>query len=342
MTIIIKNNKNNNDYFFIMPKIEKIQETLGNHGYEFKKIIGSGSSSQIMLCNCKKYGQDFAIKRTSKYRITESEYATIKSLDHPNIIKLYDAFEDESAQYLVMEYCSNGTLKDKKRISEEKFINYAKQIISAVSYCHSKNIAHRDIKPDNIFIDQYDKIKLADFGLAKKLDTYEESDKLYGSMRCFSPEKLSSPSFCPFKADVWSLGITLFYMITGYFPYDAKYPEELKHYIIYDYIDFAALDIHPKIKFIISKAVTKNPKQRPTAEELLKISLFSSKNDFQKKVPKNLYNPQIYSSPKINNNEKVEKKENTDISHSNTKSFRFINNIRQPLRIKNRSAVIVN
>lgn len=328
--------------FLNMSKLQKIQETLEQHGYEFKKIIGSGSFSNIMLCQSKKYQQDFAIKRTSKYRITESEYNTIKSLDHPNIIKLYDEFEDDCAQYLVMEYCSNGTLKQKKKISEEKFIYYAKQILSAVSYCHSKNIAHRDIKPDNIFIDQYDKIKLADFGYAKKLNYNEESNELCGSLRCFSPEKLSSPSFCPFKADIWAIGITFYYMITGCFPFEAKYPEELKHYIIYDFIDFGILDIDSKIKYIIAKAVTKNPKLRPTAEELHKITLFSSKDDFSKKVLKNVYNPNIYSSPKINNNENVEKKDNTYISHNNVKSFRFINNIRKPIRINHRSPTITN
>lgn len=307
-----------------MTKFQKIQETLNQHDYEFKKIIGSGSFSQIMLCHSTKYDQDFAIKRTSKYRITESEYNTIKSLDHPNIIKLYDAFEDESAQYLVMEYCSNGTLKQKKKLSKEKFITYAKQILSAVLYCHSQKLAHRDIKPDNIFIDQYDKIKLADFGFAKKFEFNEESNEVCGSLRCSSPEKLSSPFFCPFKADVWALGITFFYMIAGCFPFDAKYPEELKHYIIYNYIDFSIIDISPKIKFIIERAVIKNPKMRPTVEELVQISLFTSKNDLQK-YPKNMYNPQLYSSPKINY-KNAEVKENNDISHSNAKSFILINN----------------
>lgn len=319
-----------------MSKIQKIQETLRQHGYEIKDLIGKGSFSQVMLCHCKKYDKDFAIKRTSKYKIKESEYNTIKSLDHPNIVKLYDFFEDENAQYLVMEYCSNGTLRQKKKISEEKFVTYAKQILKAISYCHSMNIAHRDIKPDNILIDQYGQIKLADFGLAKKFEIDEKSDDSCGTIRCFSPEKLSSSSFCPFKADIWALGITFFYMITGCFPFEAKSLEELKHYIIYDNIDLSFLDINYKIENIIESAITKNPKLRPTAEEMLKFSLFSSQNEVQKKSSKNIY-PHIYSFPKVNADKK-----NNNGSHNVVKSFRIINNMHKPLRLNNRSPSIVN
>ena len=98
------------------------------------------------------------------------EYNTLLSLNHPNIVIFYNSFEDEDSQYLVMEYCSKGTIKEKGKLSTEKFIHYAKQMLDALAYCHSNNVSHRDIRPSNIFIDQHDNIKIGDFTTAKQLD----------------------------------------------------------------------------------------------------------------------------------------------------------------------------
>ena len=142
---------------------EQYQQTLSEHGYKYK-TLGKGGFSSVLLCESNKYLQDFAIKRVIKHRMTECEYKTMISLSHQNIIQLYDSFNDDYAHYLVMEYCPNGTLSQKGCLSYDKFIFYTKQILESISFCHSIYIAHRDIKPDNILFDQYDHIKLVDFG----------------------------------------------------------------------------------------------------------------------------------------------------------------------------------
>ena len=175
-----------------------------------------------------------------------------------------------------MEYCPNGTIYQKGRLPFEKFIFYAKQILEAVAFCHSKNIAHRDIKPDNIFIDQYDNIKLADFGMAKKFNYYDKSKEKCGSLICIPPEMFICDEINPFKADIWSLGITFYYMATGNYPFTSKNPDELKKMIKDAKIDFFKYKMNPNIILLISKMIEKNPSDRLTAEKLLELPIFSN------------------------------------------------------------------
>lgn len=215
-----------------MIDIQQKQKTLINHGYEYKRILGKRGFSSVLLCESKKYNHDFAVKMVIKHKLTDDEYNTLISLNHPNIIKIYDAFEDKSAQYLVMEYCPNGTIEEKGCLTYDQFIYYAKQILEALSYCHSIKIVHRDIKPQNIFLDQYDHIKLADFGMAKHYEDDSKSSEKCGSIKYFAPEMFQYKEICLFKADIWALGITFFHMATGCYPFQANSQEELKEYIL--------------------------------------------------------------------------------------------------------------
>lgn len=257
-----------------MIEYEEFSATLNSHGYEFLKIIGTGGFSNVFLCYCKKYNQNFAIKRAIKKRISKDEFTTLVSLTHPNIIKLYDVFEDDSATYLVMEYCPNGTIDRKGRLTYNQFIFYSKQILNALSYCHSKNISHRDIKPENVFLDQYDNVKLADFGMSKIFDKQEKSKEKCGSLKFLPPEMYQSKEICPFKADIWSLGITFFMMITGAYPFKYKTHEQLKESIMMGILNFSKFNVDQGIRILINKMVQPKAELRPSAEELLKSPIF--------------------------------------------------------------------
>lgn len=255
-----------------------IRNVLSQHGYEYKGFLGKGGFSSVLLCQSQKYCQNFAIKRSLKHRLTEDEYNHLVALNHPHIIKLYDAFYDDCAQYLVMEYCPNGTIRQKGKLPYDKFVYYAKQILESLAFCHSNKIAHRDIKPENIFLDQYDHIKLADFGMAKQFEPNDKSSDKCGSLMFISPEMLQYQETCPFKADIWALGITFFYMATGLYPFPNNNKEELKQMIFIGDIDFNKFDLHPKIKYLIGKMTIKDPYSRPTALKLLEFPMFSSNN----------------------------------------------------------------
>lgn len=256
-------------------EIEKIKETCSKHGYEYIKFLGKGSYSSVSLCESKKYNQEFAIKRTMKEKISLQEYNTLVSLNHPSIISLYDSFEDNNSAYLVMDYCPNGTIRQKGILSYNQFINYAKQMLEGLAYCHSNNIAHRDIKPDNIFLDQYDHIKIGDFGLSKQFDHNHKSAEKCGSFNFISPEMFQCQDFCPFKSDIWALGITFFYILSGDYPFKGSSRDEIKQNTILGDINYKKYKIDQRLIFLINKMTIKNPNARPTAEKLLKLPIFT-------------------------------------------------------------------
>lgn len=259
-----------------MIEIEQVKQTLKDHGYEFIKLIGEGGFSKVYLCHSNKYQQDFAIKQAKKDKITEYEFNMLVSLNHPNIIRLYDVFEDEDSQYLVMEYCPNGTILQKGKLTYEEFIYYSKQVLDALKYCHSKKIAHRDIKPENILIDKYNNIKLADFGIARNFGDNDKTAEKSGTMKYFPPEMFLFEEVCAFKADIWSLGITFYCMATGKYPFATYSPHKLRQSILIGEFDFIKNKIDQRIQILINKMTQSQPKLRPTASKLLNLPIYQS------------------------------------------------------------------
>ena len=260
---------------------KEVSENLSKKGYEYIKLLGKGGFSNVLLCHSKKYNQEFAIKRTIKNKLTKHEYNNLILLNHTNIIRLYDAFNDETSQYLVMDYCPYGTIRQKGKVSYEKFVHYSKQILEALAYCHYHQIAHRDIKPENIFLDQYDHIKLGDFGMAKHFDHKEWSSDKCGTFKYFAPEMFQYEEVDPFKADIWALGITFFFMATGNTPFHGSSREEIEFMIINGEIDFTNFHIDKRIQYLIKKMTMKSPHHRPTVKNLLELEMIkkSSLND---------------------------------------------------------------
>lgn len=255
-------------------ELEPIKELISKHGYEYCKFLGKGSYSVVLLCESKKYSKQFALKRAIKHKLLVEEYKTLVSLNHPNIISIYDQFEDDNYTYLIIDYCSNGSIRQKTKLTYDKFIVYAKQMLEGIAYCHARKIAHRDIKPDNIFLDKNDYIKIGDFGFAKQFQENEKSKEKLGSMTFIPPEMLQYNEICPFKADIWALGVTFFYIVTGDYPFKGSTPEKFKESIIHGDINFSKYNVDPKIRFLINKMTTKNPLMRPTAEQLLRLPIF--------------------------------------------------------------------
>lgn len=255
-------------------ELAQISKILSEHGYELVSHIGTGSFSSVYLCNCAKYNHQFAIKRILKEKFVPHECDSLISLENPHIIKLYLTFEEGDSIFLVMEFCPNGTFRKKGNLDYDKFIYYSKQILEALAFCHSKNIAHRDIKPDNIFLDQYDHIKIGDFGLSKQFDQNVKCAEKCGSLMFSAPEILLKKSISPFQTDIWALGITFFFMASGKYPFPNDIREDLKVAIMMGQLDYSMVNLHPKIQSLIKKMTTRNPSLRLTAEELLQLPIF--------------------------------------------------------------------
>ena len=259
-----------------MEEVNQVHQVLSNHDLRFLDFIGSGSYSTVFLCRSLKYDNNyFAVKQILKKNITKNEIDALISLVHPYIVKLYKTFSKDNFYYLVMEHCSKGTIKSLHKLDYNQFSYYGKQLLEVVDYIHSQNIAHRDIKPENLFLDQYNHIKLGDFGFAYKFQNNKLSHEVCGSLMYCAPEIFSDSEFDPFKCDIWSLGITFFYMATGNYPFHEKSNEKLKEAIKTQKIDFSQYEVDQQIQFLITKMTNKNPSLRPSANELLELPIFN-------------------------------------------------------------------
>ncbi|KAK3938408.1 hypothetical protein QBC46DRAFT_440550 [Diplogelasinospora grovesii] len=155
----------------------------------------------------------------------EREVAILKLIQHPNIIKLYDIWENNSEIYLVCEYVERGDLFEfinwNGRLREQDAIFYFRQIMSALDYCHSLNICHRDLKPENILMKDNGQVKIADFGMAAlHQGPAHQLKTACGSPHYAAPELLRNQYYKGSAADIWSMGVILFAMLAGRLPFD--------------------------------------------------------------------------------------------------------------------------
>ncbi|CAK7218606.1 serine/threonine-protein kinase gin4 [Sporothrix curviconia] len=155
----------------------------------------------------------------------EREVAILKLIEHPNIVKLYDIWENRNEIYLILEYVENGDLftyvSQNGALTEEASVFVFRQMMSAVQYCHAYNICHRDLKPENILLKADGQIKIADFGMAAlHQGPRSHLQTSCGSPHYAAPELLKARPYRGDKADIWSMGVILFVMLAGRLPFD--------------------------------------------------------------------------------------------------------------------------
>jgi serine/threonine protein kinase len=171
-------------------------------------------------------GKSYAVKIIdSSFSVTvEREIRLLRQLDHPHIIKLIEVVEEDGLIFVVLEYCEGGTLLDMVLKKKLKSLCHVKrlfrQVASAVGYLHTQGISHGDIKPENVVLTGDGNAKLIDFGYCKECLIGTNADKT-GTVKYSAPEVLRSGAYNTRKADAWSLGILLFVMVTGNFPYSS-------------------------------------------------------------------------------------------------------------------------
>lgn len=151
-----------------------------------------------------------------------SEIKLLKQMDHPNILKLYEVFQDEARFYVVTQLCEGGELFDeivkRKSFSEKDAAQIMLQILSAIVYCHSNHICHRDLKPENILMENGEQVKVIDFGTAANFNPEQGMNTMLGTPYYMAPEIFNQSTYNE-KCDVWSLGVIMYVMLTGRPPF---------------------------------------------------------------------------------------------------------------------------
>lgn len=208
------------------------QIKIGN--YILGNTIGKGNSAVVKIAIHSMTKQKVAIKIFDKSVLDNEKQLRLKrEIDsmkqlkkHPNIIKLYEIMETNKLICLVTEYACNGELYDliihKKRLSEREAKHIFRQIVSAVYYCHSNKIVHRDLKVENLLLDSNETIKLADFGFSSTFKLGELLDIYCGSPPYCAPELFLAKKYDGTKVDIWSLGVILYVIVCGYLPFEAS------------------------------------------------------------------------------------------------------------------------
>lgn len=208
------------------------RDTIGP--WKLGKTLGKGSSGRVRLAKNMETGKLAAVKIVPKTKSSrpnalpygiEREIIIMKLISHPNVMGLYEVWENKLELFLVLEYVDGGELFDylvsRGRLSEKEAIHYFRQIIEGTAYCHSFNICHRDLKPENLLLDKKNKrIKIADFGMAALQTSNKLLETSCGSPHYASPEIVMGKTYNGGPSDVWSCGIILFALLTGHLPFN--------------------------------------------------------------------------------------------------------------------------
>jgi len=248
--------------------------------YRLLKTIGKGNFAKVKLAKHIPTGKEVAIKIIDKTQLNAGslqklfrEVRIMKTLDHPNIVKLYQVIETEKTLYLVMEYASGGEVFDylvlHGRMKEKEARAKFRQIVSAVQYCHQKKIIHRDLKAENLLLDSEMNIKIADFGFSNEFVPGNKLDTFCGSPPYAAPELFQGKKYDGPEVDVWSLGVILYTLVSGSLPFDGSTLRELRERVLrgkYRIPFYMSTDCENLLK----KFLVLNPTRRASLEVIMK------------------------------------------------------------------------
>eukprot|EP00667_Euglena_gracilis_P003214 EG_transcript_3223 len=260
--------------------------------YDLGDNVGKGAYGKVKTCRHKKSGQVYAMKIVDKRRLEKIrkpgsdatefdkvmvEISIMKSLQHPNVVKMYEVIDDEASGkvYLIMEYCSGGRIFDLEGHQEglmphqtERLKKYIVAIANGLDYLHNRRIYHRDLKPDNILLDASDHAKLTDFGVST-VASENVLTQTEGTPAFNAPEEFDDTMHVAGdKADIWSFGVTVYCVAFGHLPFMGGSIQDIGEVIkatTETYPEWA----DPGLVDLLKKFLVKDPAKRITLKQVL-------------------------------------------------------------------------
>jgi len=296
--------------------VDSVNEVQGQEGAVQKlcvddfiqlKLIGRGGFGRVLLVKKKDSGQIYAMKVLKKRFIvaqnqvthTTTERNVMVKLEHPFLTKLHFAFQDEKNLYFVMDFINGGELfhhlRREKKFSEERTKFYAAEIISAITYLHTRGIVYRDLKPENVLLGREGHVVVTDFGLAKEgLHGEQRTETRAGTPEYLAPEVIKGEKYTK-SVDWWAVGILVYEMLTGAPPFYDNDIQKLFHKItagdllVPDNLTSDAGDF-------LAKLLTRDPTKRLSDPAKIKAHPWFKSIDFEKLEAKEIQPPFI---PKV-------------------------------------------
>jgi serine/threonine-protein kinase PpkA len=251
-------------------------------GYHIKRQLGRGGMASVYLAIQESFGRDVALKILAPHHGPDSEFSQrflreariISQLVHPNIVTVYDVGVYEGLNYLSMEYIHGQDLQEAcGSLTKRQVINIIRDVAKALEYAHQKGYIHRDVKPENIMLAEDGRVVLMDFGIARGSDTtlgMTKTGRAIGTPYYMSPEQTKGQPVDQ-RTDIYSLGVVMYQMLTGYVPYDADsaIAVGIKH------VSAPIPQLPDSLRFlqpIINTCLSKDPAHRfQTAAELIHV-----------------------------------------------------------------------
>lgn len=250
------------------------------------KVIGKGSYGEVNLVKHRKDRKQYVMKKVDlskassrERKAAEQEAKLLSQLRHPNIVSYRESFQDDSGfLYIVMNFCEGGDLytklkaqsKEGKILEETQVVEWFVQIAMALQYMHERNVLHRDLKTQNIFLTKSKIIKVGDLGIARVLETSSDmATTLIGTPYYMSPELFSNKPY-NHKSDVWALGCCLYEMCTLRHAFNAKDMSSLVYKILKGKIPPLPSNYSSDLCAIVQSMLELEPEKRPSASRLLR------------------------------------------------------------------------
>lgn len=268
--------------------------------YEMGRLLGQGTFAKVYYGKNMVTDENVAIKVISKEQVKkagmsepiEREISVMRLIRHPNVVDLKEVLATKGKIYFIMEYVKGGELfakVSKGRLKEQYARKYFQQLISAIDYCHSRGVSHRDLKPENLLLDEHENLKVTDFGLSALPEQLKHDGLLHtqcGTPAYVAPEVLRKKGYDGAKADIWSCGVILFALLSGYLPFQDVNMMKMYRKIFKGEYEFPPW-FPPEAKKLVSKLLVVDPNRRLSIEGIMRQPWFR----------KDLKTPLSYSIP---------------------------------------------